>query len=121
MPSEKKLEMLIQLLIRQTTEGLVKWKSSTAPKSRLKGSDDVIEEFFETAFKGQGIAVFERRFKDYDPDTDSRYWASAYCFAFVAGGELTWETEEAPLLPTIFKVAKESAADIDGILNSLLS
>lgn len=52
MPSEEKLEKLIQLLIRQTTEGHVKWESSIAQKVRLIGSNDVFEEFFETTFKG---------------------------------------------------------------------
>jgi hypothetical protein len=37
MPSEEKLEKLLQLLIRQTTEGHVKWESSIEPKAHLIG------------------------------------------------------------------------------------
>jgi hypothetical protein len=32
-----------------------------------------------------------------------------------------WETEDSRLLVPLFKVAKESAADVDGILDNLLN
>ncbi len=120
MPSEHKLETLIRLLIRETTEGEIKWKASTAPRSRTIGTDDIIQEYFETKFKGQAVAVFERRYRGFNPDSETEYWTSDYCFAFLSGGAITWETEESNLLFQLFKVAKESAADVDGILDELL-
>lgn len=122
MPSDSKLEKLIRLLIRETTEGKVKWDAANAPKSRLNGTDDIIEEYFTTEFKEQGIAVFERRYVGIDIDTESSYWTSSSCFAFVAdSGDITWETEQQSLIGNLLNVARESAADVDGILDSLLS
>jgi hypothetical protein len=121
MPNTDKLEKLILLLIRETTEGQIKWRAADVSRERLRGTDDVIADFFTTVFKGQEIAVFERRYKGYDPDNETTYWTSADGFAFLHHGEITWETEEQPLLGNLLKVAKESAADIDGVLDSLLS
>jgi hypothetical protein len=120
MPSEKKLEQLIRVLIRETTEGKISWEASDPPGSRVTGTDDIIEEYFETTFKGQEIAVFERRYRGFNPDNESEYWTSDYSFAFLSNGAMTWETEDSRLLFPLFKVAKESAADVDGILDSLL-
>jgi hypothetical protein len=120
MPSETKLEKLLLLLIRETTEGTIKWVASNPPRSRMVGTDDVIEEYFETRFKEQDIAVFERRYRGYDGESDNTYWTSANCLAFLSGGAITWETEDSPLLVQLFRVAKESAADIDGILDTIL-
>lgn len=86
----------------------------------MTGTDDIIEEYFETTFKGQEVAVFERRYKGFNTDNESEYWTSDYCFAFLSDGAITWETEDSRLLFPLFKVAKESAADVDGILDNLL-
>jgi hypothetical protein len=123
MPNDSKLVKLIRLLIRETTEGKIKWDAENAPRSRQNGTDDIIEEYFTTEFKEQKIAVFERRYQGFNAETESLYWTSANCFAFVDGsGEITWETETQPMMiGNLFNVAKESAADVDGILDSLLS
>lgn len=120
MPSEKKLEQLIGLLIRETTEGEISWEASGPPRSRMTGTGDIIEEYFETRFKGQEVAVFERRYKGFNIENESEYWTSGYCFAFLSDGAMTWETEDSRLLFPLFRVAKESAADVDGILDNLL-
>jgi hypothetical protein len=120
MPSEKKLEQLIRLLIRETTEGQISWEASNPPRSRMIGTDDIIADYFETTFKDQEVAVFERRYKEFNPENESLYWTSDYCFALLSGGAITWETEDSRLLFPLFKVAKESAADVDGILDKLL-
>jgi|SRR5579863_3583156 len=120
MPSEERLRKVIELLIRDTTEGRVKWKAAFPPNSRTQGTDDIIQDYFEAEYKGQTVAVFERRYRAYNDETDSTYWASDYSFAFVAYGNVTWETEDSPLLASLFKAAKESAADVDGILDALL-
>jgi len=60
-------------------------------------------------------------------DSDSRLlcrhcpWTSAYCFAFISDDRVIWEIWDASYaISTLFRVAKESAADVDGILNKLL-
>lgn len=120
MPSEKKLEQLIRLLIRETTEGKISWEASGPPRSRMIGTDDIIEEYFETTFKEQQVAVFERRYRGFNTENETEYWTSDYGFAFLSDDTMTWETEDSRLLFPLFKVAKESAADVDGILDNLL-
>lgn len=121
MASEEKLEQLIRLLIRKTTEGSIKWQAAYPPKSRMTGRNDIIEEYFVTEFKGQAVAVFENRYKGFNPENESEYWTSDLNFAFLAGDQITWETGGSPpLLFQLFKLAKESAADVDGILDNLL-
>jgi hypothetical protein len=120
MPSESKVEQLIRLLIRETTEGEIKWEALRPPKSRTTGTDDIIEEYFETTFKGQAVAVYEVRYRAVNPDLETLYWGAGYSFAFLSGGKISWESENLPLGAQLFKVAKESAADVDGILDNLL-
>ena len=120
MPNDEKLEKLIRLLIRGTTEGHIRWEYGNVPRTRVNGTDEIIEDYFTTTFKEQEIAVFERRYKGFDADNEVTYWTSAECIGFVANGEITWETGRQPLLSNLFRVAKESAADVDGIIDSLL-
>jgi hypothetical protein len=122
MPSDQKLEKLILLLIRETTEGRIKWQAAFSPKTRVIGTDDIIADYFVAEFKEQGIAVFDRRSRGYDPDHDSLYWQSDPGFALLNEGDITWETEHPkPQLWNLLKVARESAADVDNIVDSLLN
>jgi hypothetical protein len=95
-------------------------QTGRSPNSAPWKLDDIIAEYFEVTFKGQEVAVFERRYRGFNPDNESEYWTSDYCFAFLSDGAITWETEYSRLLFPLFKVAKESAADVDGILDNLL-
>jgi hypothetical protein len=121
MPNEDKLEKLVLALIRATTQGEIKWELTDVPRQRLRGTDDVIDFFLVTIYKGQEIAVFEKKYKAFDIETESMYWTTADCFAFISFGEVKWETDQQPLLSSLLKVARESAANVDGIIDSLLS
>ena len=122
MPSESKMEKLFVLLIRQTTEGNISWKSEEPPRSLLSGTSDIIEDYFVTVYKGQNLAVFERRYREFDVDTETSYWTTRDSLAFLdASHSITWESsDQSARLSTLVKVAKESAADVNGILDSLL-
>jgi hypothetical protein len=122
MPSEVKLEKLIVQIIRQTTEGDLEWEATSPPRSLVTGTEDVIHDYFETVYKNQLIAVFERKFRSYDPDHDATYWTSRDCFAFLREDRsISWETSDLPSrLFALLNAARESAADVDGIVDSLL-
>ena len=67
------------------------------------------------------IAIFERKFRSYDPDMDSTYWTSDVRLAIFSDSGVVWDTAEEPArLWTLLKVARESAADIDSIFEDLL-
>jgi hypothetical protein len=120
MPNDAKIEKLIRLLIRKTTEGEIEWDQTEPPNSLTEASNFVIHEYFASAYKEQDIAVYEAKFQNYDDDRGT-YWSSTYCFAFITDNRAIWETwdREYPI-STLFRVAKESAADVDNILNKLL-
>ncbi len=122
MPSDSKLERLFLQMIRHTTEGNVEWQAVYPPVSLTTGTDDIVQDYFETTYKGYKIAVFERRYRDYDGDHDLTYWSSRDCLAFLSEDRsVTWESSDDPgRLSTLLKVARESAADVDGILDTLL-
>ena len=125
MPNDARMEKLIVLLIRKTKEGQIKWEAATPPGTLTEGTDQKIVDYLETTFKEQRIAVFERRFRAYDGENDNHYWADKDCMGFVNGSRftksITWETSDYPaLLYSLLTSAKESAAEVDNILDSLL-
>jgi hypothetical protein len=130
MKTENKFEKLILQIIRQTTEGNIDWEKLNPPRAISVGTEDIVEDYFETEYKDQTIAVFERRYREYDPEHDVMFWTSRDCFAFISGSNspvrdnriVSWETSDHPsALSSLIKVAKESAADVDGIVDKLLN
>ena len=120
MPSEQKLKELI-LLIRKTTEGDIEWVASDPPSRLITATEEVINEFYEAKFKTQKLAVLLRRFRAYDSERDDIHWTGAVFFAFMDHDRITWETNDVDLpIGTLFRAAQESAADVDGIVDSLL-
>jgi hypothetical protein len=121
MPSEEKLIQLVNQLIRRTVEGKLEWELGSVPSSLNRATDHVIDSYCETEYKGQTLAVFERRIHAYDGDRDSFYWTGNAGLAIIEGGTVLWENEQGfPALWTLLKVAKESASGIENILDSLL-
>jgi len=122
MADEEKLEKLLIQIIRKTTEGEIKWKLIPPPVNLRSGTDDLINNFFVANYKGKPIAVFERRFEGFIVEVEQTYWDSRPCFAFLSpAGTVIWETSElSTQIAELYDAAKESAADVDGILDSLL-
>jgi len=123
MTSESKGFQLILRLTRATVDKAIKWKILDAPRTLTAGTDDFISFYIETSFKGQRIALFERRSKDYDGERDSFYWTGYAAIALLdADRRVVWEFgENSSALENLLKVARESAANVETILDSLLS
>jgi hypothetical protein len=123
MTGESKVLQLILRLTRATVEKEIEWKTSAAPRSLTAGTDDIVPLYIETAYKGQRIALIERRYQRYDEERDSFYWVGDSSIAILdAEGRIVWESKEnASSLDNLFQVARESAAKLDRILDLLLS
>ncbi len=121
MASESKISRLLETLVLQTITGNLKWTAGT-PRGLNEGSDDVIKHYCETEYKGQHLAVFERRVRTYDGERDSYYWNEYPVFAIVQHGELVWEYDQnTNEVATMLRVARESAANVNEMLDKLLA
>jgi hypothetical protein len=122
MASDEKITKLILQLTKATVNKEIKWKNSRIPLSLFVGNDDVIPFFLSVEYKGTNIALYEKRYKDYNPEENSTYWTGNDALAILgSGGEVLWEyRENSSALSNLITVAKESAANIDAILDSLI-
>jgi hypothetical protein len=121
MPSDDKVAQLIRILIRTTVNGDLKWTYGTIPRTLARGTDDIIEDYFEADYREQTVAVFERRYRTLDIDREEMIWTQLDFFALVAGGAIIWETADSSLpIAALHNVARNSAADIDNVLDKLL-
>lgn len=121
MPSEDKIARLVDKLIQQTRAGVIEWEALTVPRTLTEATDHVIKEYFECDYAGQSLGVFQRAIHSYDGDRDDFYWVDEVRLGIVSGPTLLWENPD-PLasLWRLLEVARESASDIDGIVDALL-
>lgn len=122
MPSDSRITRLILQLTKATVDKGIKWKKTDTPRSFTFGTDDTIPFVLRADYKGQSLAVFERRYQDYNAEDDSSYWTGDDVLGIVdPKGVLIWEyRENSSALTNLVQVAKESASNIDSILDSLL-
>jgi hypothetical protein len=116
----------LQLILRLTKATVLKeieWKTADAPKSLTTGTDCLFPVYVETSYKGQCIALFERRCRSYDGERDSFYWTGSNAVALLDDGRrIVWEFDEPSVaLDLLLKTARESAANVEQLLDSLLS
>jgi hypothetical protein len=123
MASESKVARLILQLTKLTVDKGIEWKVCDPPRALIQGTDDVVSLYLETEYKGQFLALYHRRYRAYDGDNDVTYWADEVHVAILDAEErIVWEhTDGSSALTNLFTVARESAANIDGILDSLLN
>ncbi|MGU1815657.1 hypothetical protein ACSEP3_06775 [Pseudomonas aeruginosa] len=115
-----KIEKLMMLVLRGTSEGAVKWVSTKAPDSLTRATEDFISVYLEAEYKGRILAVYEVRSKYYR-DEDEWSWTSGVKFAVVREGVVVYETSSySPALRQLFAAARHNAADVDKMLEDLL-
>jgi hypothetical protein len=123
MADESKSLQLILRLTRATVDKQIEWKVIDAPRSLTAGTDDLIPVYLEAIYKGQQIALFERRCKDYDGERDTFYWTGYAAVALLDNNRrVVWEfSENSSALENLLKAARESAVNLEKILDLLLS
>jgi hypothetical protein len=121
MPSESKIQRLIIELTKATVEKQVEWDFDVPPSSLADGNYS-ISEYFQAEYKGQWIGLFERKGRAFDADREVYYWVASIILVFVGeGGRILFEYDrESSALNNLYRVVKESASDIDNILDTLL-
>jgi hypothetical protein len=122
MPSDSKITKLILQLTKATVDNEMKWAKVDPPRSFSIGTDDTIPFLLRAEYKGQRLALFERRFQGYNAEDDSSFWTGDDVLAILDPKDgIIWEhRENSSAIANLIKVAKESAANIDSLLDSLL-
>ena len=118
--STTKLARLAAKLDRETVTGKLAWYTEPPPSDLVRGTNNIINQVFETDYNGIRLRVFEKRTKAFVDDV-TYYWESSFVLQFVGdSGSTDWEAENvsglADLVETIrFKTSKVEQK-IDAIL-----
>lgn len=118
-----KFERLILDLTRATVEGDLDWEIKPPPNILSEGTDDVIPAYYETTLKGQTIGLFQRRYREPSEEYEGFSWNQSIVLVFLdSTRRVIWEySESLSALYNLFKVVRESCADVEGILDELLA
>ncbi len=121
MPSDAKITQLIVGLTKATVAKKIEWEFAEPPRSIATGTGDIIPAYLQAEYKGKSLALFERRYREYDPENDDHYWTSGFVLAILdENSRVIWDYREGySTLEDLFRVARESAADIDNLLDTL--
>jgi len=118
-----KFERLILDLTRATVEGDLDWKIRPPPDILSAGTDDIVPAYYETTLKGQTIGLFQRKYQTFSSGEYAGFWNQRIVLVFLdSTRRVIWEYSESPsALYNLFKVVRESCANVEGILDELLS
>lgn len=113
---------LIEKITWETVQGKLKWKFGSAPSQLTEGKGDIIQVYVYCRFKGQTLAVYERRYKYYT-DIDDWSWTVQRVFAIIdVSGRVIYESNESEVqINNLYDLAFNNAADVESVMNMLLS
>jgi hypothetical protein len=111
------------MLTKLTSEKKLTWEVTSPPSGIVAGTDDVVPLYFETRYKNQRIALFERRYQNYSVDHDQLYWSERVTLAFLDEARRNvWEhAEPSATLLNLFELVRRSVANVDSLIDDLLS
>jgi hypothetical protein len=120
---EHKLVALISVLTKATSEGSLVWELGNPPSSLVDGTDDIFPLYFEATYKNQRIALYEKRFQVFNVDEDRLFWTERKVLALLDRTHRSlWEyAEQSTALLNLFTIVRRSTAQIDKIIDQLLS
>ena len=116
-----KTTQLITQLTRDTLAGKIDWKIKETPRGLLQGTANIVPIFLGAEYKTNKIGVFQFRYKDFY-DEDVYQWTEDIRFCIYDNNEtiLLEFHEYSPVLLNLFELARNNAANIDGLLDNLL-
>ncbi len=121
MPTESQISKLLMDITRRTIEGGLEWEMAMMPPPLRRGTSDIIDDYFETMYKNQKIAVYERKYRAYDGEHDESYWTSDAHLAIIQDSGAVWETSaDSARIWALLKLARDSATGIDSVFEDLL-
>jgi hypothetical protein len=123
MRSDEKILKLIVSLNRATATGELQWRIDDAPRSLVRGTDDVIPLYFTGRYRQQHFGLFERRYKAFSIETEQTYWTSEIVLVLVdIMDRVLWETSsDQSALRDLHKAVQRKCSNIDQLLDDLLS
>lgn len=119
--SDDKTTNLIVMLNQLTTLDKIKWSISDAPATLTKATDDYIPLYFSANYQNQKFAIYECRYKDYNPELDNFYWTEMLILAVLdLQGRVLWQTNKySSALKDLFETIRNKASNIDTLIDSL--
>ena len=120
---EDKISALLVKLNRLTSIGEITWSVADAPRPLLRGTDDYIPFCMLTKYKGQLFGLFQQRYQSYDGERDRFYWSERLVLAILDDeGRALWEASQPySALHDLFETARRKVANVDAIIDDLLS
>ena len=121
MEKDDRITEFVARLNRLTKENLLKW--IRVPESVLKkeGTDSVYDNLYNTDINNREIGIFEERYREYSPETNSFYWDKRTILGlFDSRGNLQYEFRDVPGLIDLMRTIKYHAAKVDEFLDEFL-
>jgi hypothetical protein len=124
MQVEEKANKLIVKLLRDTLSGKLEWAEGSAPRVLTETTNDRIPLYLSTRLGTRTIAVYQRRWEDYDDEHGRFAWHErpGLCVFEAEAKKPAWEYEHySPALRDLISTAREQAVGVDGLLDELLA
>lgn len=123
MINESKLVKLIVKLNQLTSLGKIEWRVDDVPPSIVRGTNTIVPLFMWARYKDQRFGLYQNRSLWYDGEKDKDYWSEGVTLVLLdSEWRAIWETPSSmPALYDLFQTARHQVADIDGIIDNLLS
>jgi hypothetical protein len=120
--NEKTTSVLVKLN-KLTSLGQLQWHVEEPPPSVVRGTDDYIPLFMTAVYKGKKFGLYQQRYQSYDGDHERYYWTDRLVLAILDIDErVLWKTSEpSSALYDLFETARRKIADVDRIIDALLS
>lgn len=119
--NRKEIQIITQL-VKETASGKIEWDRTNPPIELISATESEIYTYFEAEYKGKLFAIYERREKNFY-DEHEYYWVSTPIFAILNHNRnvLIEFSQKTPVLEDLFKTVGRKVADLDGLLDDLLS
>ncbi|GAA0429486.1 hypothetical protein ACFOY5_16885 [Massilia aurea] len=119
--NDDKLEQAVFQIFQMTHMGNLAWSRRDAPRSIWGGTDLVISAYFETELKGQRLALFQERYRQYHGELDSERWTERTVLAMLDRyDQVQFEFPQSSQVWDLLETVKYKTSNVDGFLQSLL-
>ncbi len=121
MDTNRKFISVVSRLNRLTQEGELTWRRMDPPTDLTAGTGDVVTAFYGTKFEGRNLGIYEIRYKAWDPDRDTVFWANNAAVAlFTDNWEKEWTFPYVAGIDELMRSVEYQNANVDTFISKLL-
>lgn len=121
MAIDQRIEKLIVLLTRESSEGRLLWGSSEVPSLLTQGTEDIYPIFLVAEYNDKKLGLFLRKYQYYYDEHDYSWSQEIGLCVLDNKGSMLWEyNERSAALANLFEVARQQASGINDIMKDLL-